>query len=135
VVLLDIDHFKAFNDNYGHVRGDDCLRQVAHAIDTTVARSTDLTARYGGEEFVFLLPDTDLRGAWALAEKVRNCISKLALPHRESDNADHVTASIGIISTRCFPGRLLTNVISQADQQLYAAKAAGRNRICGANAA
>jgi diguanylate cyclase (GGDEF)-like protein/PAS domain S-box-containing protein len=135
LVLLDIDHFKAFNDSYGHVTGDDCLRQVARAIDKAVARSSDLTARYGGEEFVFLLPDTDLRGAWVLAEKVRNSIDNLAMPHRRSENADHVTASLGIISTRCFPGRLLTNVIAQVDQQLYAAKAAGRNRICGANAA
>jgi len=135
LILLDIDHFKSFNDNYGHVCGDDCLRQVAQAIGGKTVRATDLAARYGGEEFVFLLPETNLQGAMAFGEKVRRSISDLAMQHGHSSAATHVTASLGVVSARCVAGRSFSDIVAQADQQLYAAKAAGRNRICAANVA
>jgi diguanylate cyclase (GGDEF)-like protein len=128
LLLLDIDQFKAFNDTYGHLRGDDCLRQIALAMTTIASRATDLVARYGGEEFVLLLPETHLKGAVILAEKVRNCINDLAIPHIRSC-AGYVTASIGVASMRLLPGSQITDIVEKADAQLYAAKAGGRNRV------
>jgi diguanylate cyclase (GGDEF)-like protein len=128
LIMLDIDHFKAFNDAYGHVRGDECLREIARAMATTVSRATDLVARYGGEEFVVLLPETYLKGAVTLAEKVRRSISNLNLPHRDS-GMKHVTASLGVVSGRFLPGGSMLDVVHEADIQLYAAKVAGRNRV------
>jgi diguanylate cyclase (GGDEF)-like protein len=135
IILLDIDHFKAFNDNYGHVCGDDCLRQVAHAIGGKMVRATDLAARFGGEEFVFLLPETNLQGATAFGEKIRQSIRDLAMQHGHSSAASYVTASLGVVSARCIAGRSVSDIVAKADQQLYAAKAGGRNRICAANVA
>jgi diguanylate cyclase (GGDEF)-like protein len=128
LILLDIDHFKAFNDTYGHVRGDDCLRRIALAMTTVASRATDLVARYGGEEFVLLLPETHLKGAVILAEKVRKCISDLAIPHRHSCT-DHVTASLGVACARLLPDNQIADLVEMADAQLYVAKAGGRNRV------
>jgi diguanylate cyclase (GGDEF)-like protein len=128
LIMLDIDQFKAFNDTYGHVRGDECLRQIARAMTTIASRATDLVARYGGEEFVLLLPETHLKGAVILAEKVRNCINDLAIPHIRSC-AGHVTASLGVASVRLLPGNPITDIVEKADAQLYAAKAGGRNQM------
>jgi diguanylate cyclase (GGDEF)-like protein len=128
LLLLDIDQFKAFNDTYGHVRGDDCLRQIAQAMTTIASRATDLVARYGGEEFVLLLPETHLKGAVILAEKVRNCINDLAIPHIHS-RIGHVTASLGVSSMRLIPGCQITDIVERADAQLYAAKVGGCNRV------
>ena len=128
LIMLDIDQFKAFNDAYGHISGDECLREVARAMTKTASRATDLVARYGGEEFVVLLPETNLQGAVMLAEKVRNCIGGLALPHRDS-SAGHVTASLGVVSGKFLTGSSIMDVLAEADVQLYAAKAGGRNRV------
>jgi diguanylate cyclase (GGDEF)-like protein len=128
LIMLDIDHFKAFNDTYGHISGDECLREIARAMTRTVSRSTDLVARYGGEEFVVLLPETSLRGAVTLAERIRNCIGALALPHKGSSTG-HVTASLGVVSGRFLTGSSIVDVLTEADVQLYAAKAGGRNRV------
>jgi diguanylate cyclase (GGDEF)-like protein len=128
LIMLDIDQFKAFNDTYGHISGDECLREVARAMTKTVSRATDLVARYGGEEFVILLPETSLSGAVTLAERVRNCISNLALPHRDS-SAGHVTASLGVVSGNFLKVSSIVDVLTEADIQLYAAKAGGRNRV------
>jgi diguanylate cyclase (GGDEF)-like protein len=128
LIMLDIDHFKAFNDTYGHVLGDKCLREVARAMAGTVSRATDLLARYGGEEFVLLLPETNLKGAVILAEKVRSCICDLELPHRDS-NAGNVTASLGVVSGRLLTGTSIMDVVQAADIELYTAKAGGRNRV------
>jgi len=128
LILLDVDHFKAFNDTYGHVSGDDCLRQVALAISGTASRLTDVVARYGGEEFILLLPETSLEGAMILAEKVRKCISDLDLPHRLS-NEGHITASFGVSCSRIRLLSAQSELVIEADMQLYAAKAAGRNRV------
>jgi len=128
LIMLDIDHFKAFNDTYGHVRGDQCLREIARALAKTLSRATDLVARYGGEEFVVLLPETPLKGAVILAEKVRNCITYLDLPHRDSATG-YVTASLGVVSGRLLAGSSIMDVVHAADIELYAAKAGGRNRV------
>jgi diguanylate cyclase (GGDEF)-like protein len=133
LILLDIDHFKAYNDTYGHVSGDDCLRQVARAIENGIVRSTDLAARYGGEEFVCILPDTSQAGALAIAEKIRLGVMELAIPHKASSAAGCVTASLGIVTTRCVPGKSVLHIVAQADEQLYAAKSGGRNRVCAAS--
>jgi diguanylate cyclase (GGDEF)-like protein len=128
LIMLDIDQFKAFNDTYGHICGDECLRQVAKAMTKTVSRCTDLVARYGGEEFAVLMPDTSLRGAAIIAERVRNSISSLVLPQIDT-HAGHVTASLGVVSGSFLKGTSIVDVLTEADIQLYRAKAGGRNRI------
>ena len=105
VILLDIDHFKAFNDTYGHVYGDDCLRRVARALAECVARPGDLVARYGGEEFVFILPETSLSGAVELAEKIRRSVLNLSIPHQSSPTSEYVTISLGVACFRCGAGK------------------------------
>lgn len=129
LVLLDIDYFKAYNDTYGHVSGDDCLRQIARVIDGVVVRATDLAARYGGEEFVCILPETNQSGALAIAEKIRQDIIALAIPHGGSNASHCVTASLGVITARCFPEKSALNIVAQADELLYKAKTGGRNRV------
>jgi diguanylate cyclase (GGDEF)-like protein len=128
LIMLDIDQFKAFNDTYGHISGDECLREVAKAMTKTVSRCTDLVARYGGEEFAVLMPDTSLRGAVIIAERVRNSISNLILPQIDA-RAGHITASLGVVSGSFLKGTSIVDVLTEADIQLYRAKAGGRNRI------
>jgi diguanylate cyclase (GGDEF)-like protein len=128
LIMLDIDHFKNFNDTNGHLSGDECLRQVARALTRTASRATDLVARYGGEEFVVLLPETHLKGAVILAERIRKSISDVDLPQRDLSTG-HVTASLGVVSSRLFAGSSIMGVVDEADIQLYAAKAGGRNRV------
>jgi diguanylate cyclase (GGDEF)-like protein len=132
LVMMDIDHFKAFNDTYGHINGDDCLRQVARVIEGNVVRNSDLAARYGGEEFVCILPETSHAGAVAFAERIRQGIMALAIPHSASSAADYVTVSIGVATTRYAAEKRELSIVAQADEQLYAAKSGGRNRVCAA---
>lgn len=129
IIMLDIDHFKLFNDSYGHPAGDECLKQVAKAILTALRRPTDILARYGGEEFIALLPNTDLEGATLVSENICRTIFELQLPHRTSTTAPVVTASIGTAS--CIPANRssLSKLIQQADNSLYRAKTQGRNRV------
>ncbi len=129
LILLDLDHFKSFNDCYGHVRGDECLQQVARVMADCVGRPSDLAARYGGEEFVCILPETDCRGAVTIAEKIRRGIIARAIPHMESKVADCVTASLGVVTVLCTPDGSVVDVITQADELLYRAKSSGRNRV------
>ena len=129
LIMLDIDHFKAFNDTYGHLMGDDCLREVGRVLQECTSRAVDLAARYGGEEFVCILPDTDRSGAVFLAEKIRRGIEALAIPHNKSSVADHVTASLGVVTTTCSLDGSPPSILSQADELLYRAKSLGRNRI------
>jgi diguanylate cyclase (GGDEF)-like protein/PAS domain S-box-containing protein len=129
LLMIDVDHFKAFNDTYGHPAGDACLQEVARALMAEAARPCDLVARYGGEEFAVLLPDTDLDGCRVVADRVRLAIEALAVPHSASATAPHVTVSIGGaiidgLDTETQPEAL----VEAADRALYAAKAAGRNR-------
>lgn len=133
LIMLDIDHFKGFNDTYGHVLGDDCLRRVAQTLERRLKRGTDLLARYGGEEFVCLLADAPPAEAiFALAEELRATVAALAIPHRSSPVADHVTISVGAITACCEPGGAPSRLVSHADEQLYRAKSMGRNRCCTA---
>ena len=133
VLMIDIDHFKRVNDHYGHAIGDDYLRAVARALERDVARATDLVARYGGEEFVCLLPDTDLESACAVAEHVRAGVEALHLPNVQADIA-HLTVSVGV-ATLAGGGHTAQELVVSADTQLYAAKQAGRNRVCAAQLA
>ncbi|WP_261842861.1 GGDEF domain-containing protein [Aliamphritea ceti] len=128
LILLDIDYFKAYNDHYGHLNGDNCLRQVAKAIKDSARRVQDIVSRYGGEEFCILLPETDLAGAQKLAENIRDNINRLAIPHT-GDLADKVTASLGISTLLPANGSSPRALIEQADQALYKAKSAGRNQV------
>jgi diguanylate cyclase (GGDEF)-like protein len=129
LVMLDVDHFKAYNDHYGHVVGDECLRRIAAALRSVVKRASDLPARYGGEEFALILPETNLDSAVQIAEAVREAIAATAIEHCRSPVAGHVTASLGVASTKCVADGTPLDLIAQADGQLYAAKAAGRNQI------
>ncbi|OGU16379.1 MAG: hypothetical protein A2076_03080 [Geobacteraceae bacterium GWC2_53_11] len=129
LILLDIDHFKAFNDTYGHVAGDDCLRKIAQAITGCAIRAADLPARYGGEEFACILPETDLSGAASIAEKIRLAIIALAIPHESSPTFDYVTASIGVVTISCAAAQSESDIIVLADTMLYKAKSNGRNRM------
>jgi diguanylate cyclase (GGDEF)-like protein/hemerythrin-like metal-binding protein len=129
LIMLDIDYFKAFNDNYGHITGDNCLRQVGRVLADCALRPADLAARYGGEEFACILPETDRTGAITIAEQIRRSIQTLAIPHIGSSVADHVTASLGVVTVECTKGGAAKDIISQADDLLYRAKSSGRNRI------
>jgi len=129
VLMIDIDFFKVFNDNYGHVMGDDCLKLVAGAMHGVVIRSMDLLARYGGEEFVVLLPETRIDGAVKVAEALREVVAELHFPHAYSSAADHVTISIGVGSNEHEMGMPVANLLRLADQALYDAKKSGRNRV------
>jgi two-component system chemotaxis family response regulator WspR len=128
LIMLDVDRFKLFNDNYGHLSGDDCLKQVALAIKQVVARPGDIVARYGGEEFIIALPDTALDGAGSVAEKIRVAVEDLAIPHEFSDISGYITISLGIADCIPQPGTDPVVLIKQADQCLYRAKRLGRNQ-------
>lgn len=129
LILLDVDHFKAFNDTYGHVAGDDCLRQIGCAIRSVVSRSADHSARYGGEEFCIILPETDHHGATVLAERIRSIVAGLRIPHRASSAAEYVTVSLGVVTVTCLPRDSAKSLVAMADVQLYRAKKEGRNRV------
>lgn len=129
LILLDIDHFKAFNDCYGHLKGDECLQLVAQVINTCANRPADLAARYGGEEFACILPETGRGGAIAVAENIRQSIIDRAIPHRNSKVADYVTASLGVVTVQCTTDESVMDIVGLVDEQLYRAKSAGRNRL------
>jgi len=126
VIMLDIDHFKLFNDTQGHQAGDECLRRVARCINDSV-RGMDVVGRYGGEEFIVLAPETPLEGAEVLAERIRAEVHALKVPHRASITAEMVTVSVGVAQGSA---ERWEEVIKNADDALYAAKRAGRNRVC-----
>jgi diguanylate cyclase (GGDEF)-like protein len=129
LVLLDIDHFKLFNDSYGHQAGDECLKHVAAALKTAIHRPTDLLARFGGEEFAIVLGGTDQAGALKVAEIALQKVNELAVPHRASRTAAHVTISAGVATVFPTPEMAEGEVLKAADKALYRAKAAGRNRV------
>ncbi|NBC46604.1 MAG: diguanylate cyclase [Gammaproteobacteria bacterium] len=127
LAMIDVDHFKAYNDHYGHGAGDNCLRQVAAVLRRALHRPADLVARYGGEEFVLMLPNTDAQGGCTIAERARHAVAEAGLPHADSQTADHVTVSIGVAAAAAPIGdRAL--LLEAADQALYQAKRDGRNR-------
>ncbi len=129
VLMMDIDHFKDFNDHYGHGAGDQCLQKVAETLKTTLLRPADMIARYGGEEFVALLPGTDASGAREVAEKLRTAIAELAIPHEHSSASSVVTLSIGCATySPQDPEEVLDGLLKSGDEALYSAKKTGRNR-------
>lgn len=127
LLMIDIDHFKAYNDAFGHPMGDVCLQRVAAIIGKQV-RKIDLVARLGGEEFVVLLPETDLPTARRVAERVRAAIEALAIPHAASGDESCITVSIGAAVARPVGELASADLMRQADEALYAAKRGGRNR-------
>jgi two-component system cell cycle response regulator len=131
LLLCDVDFFKDFNDTYGHLEGDQCLKDIARTINSTLRRPSDMAARYGGDEFVIILPNTILEGALHLAEDIRNNICRLQTKHEKSSVADHVTVTIGASSG--FPDDTLPEdkFIWMADKALYEAKMKGRNCCIG----
>ncbi len=129
LILIDIDHFKAYNDNYGHQGGDECLRKVARTLDATLKRAGDVVARYGGEEFAVVLPDTDLNGAALIAERLRASVDALGLTHAHSKTTDHVTISLGVAGIVPRDGGNPADLVKMADEALYEAKESGRNRL------
>jgi diguanylate cyclase (GGDEF)-like protein/PAS domain S-box-containing protein len=131
LILMDIDLFKGFNDNYGHLAGDDCLRQLANCLAGIIRRSIDLAARYGGEEFACILPDTDFDGAMWVANRIMQKINDINIPYEFSPIANHVTISIGVATLMPVPGQSLSELIQKADELLYMAKHEGRNQIKG----
>ena len=130
LILIDIDFFKAYNDNYGHQEGDDALKGVAKTLNASLNRPADLLARYGGEEFVMVLPETTLGGAAKLAEKMTQEIFNVQIPHEFSDAANVITVSMGVAC--CEPDKRYNSVetlVKAADKALYEAKERGRNQV------
>jgi len=129
LIIIDIDFFKEYNDCYGHLQGDDCLRQVAETLDSVAARSRDFFGRIGGEEFVMLLPETDETAAWSVAERCLQALLKKQIPHAQSKVSQLLTISLGI--STLIPAQHQTHheLFDQADKRLYQAKQNGRNRI------
>lgn len=127
LIMIDIDFFKRYNDTYGHLQGDECLKQVAKGLNLPLKRPLDLIARYGGEEFVVMLPDTDIDGALEVARQLQEAIHELQLPHSGSHIASYVTLSMGVASL--VPHKDISSdlLISHADKALYQAKTDGRN--------
>lgn len=128
LLMIDVDHFKAFNDQYGHVQGDAALRSVADSIDAWMRRDYDLAARYGGEEFAVLLPETNEAGAWHIAENIRATVMRHAIPHLHSPHG-LLTLSIGIATLSAKDSNSPAEIVLMADTALYRAKALGRNRV------
>jgi diguanylate cyclase (GGDEF)-like protein len=129
LVLIDVDHFKIYNDTYGHVAGDDALKRVAAVLQACCQRSADVAARYGGEEFALVLPDTDAEGAMHIAKTALDAVAQLRIPHTECPIGPHLSISMGVATLP--PGSPMRpgHLIAAADDALYRAKRAGRNRV------
>lgn len=132
LILADVDHFKHYNDTYGHPKGDDCLVEVARAMSSQLSRAGDFLARYGGEEFVVLLPSTDQKRALNVAERMRRAVAALEIPHDGSPVCNHVTLSMGVASLVVTPHRSPEVLMKAADDALYQAKHRGRDRVVSA---
>ncbi len=135
ILMIDIDLFKEFNDLYGHINGDICLRRVAEAVRKAMKRPGDVVARYGGEEFVAVLPETGAEGALKVAERIHAALCGAAIVHERSQVADHITVSIGAASAHPCQGCAPADLVAAADNALYAAKREGRNRTVAEDAA
>lgn len=129
LIMVDIDFFKNYNDMYGHATGDECLIQVARALEKVLKRPADFVARYGGEEFAVLLPNTDMEGAFLVAEDMRLSVVKLAIPHADSSVCDSVSISVGAGGIVPRPNSDPAEFISRVDAALYLAKKQGRNQV------
>ncbi len=129
LVMADIDFFKAFNDNYGHLKGDDCLRLVANTLVYSLKRPVDFVARYGGEEFIAVLSNTDHEGALLVAERMRESIEQLAIIHEHSQVSKYVTISLGVGEIIPNQSDTIMEFINKVDNALYLAKQRGRNKV------
>lgn len=129
LIMIDVDFFKAFNDNYGHGLGDESLVQIARAMCGAIKRPNDLLARYGGEEFAVILPDTPTDGAYQVAQDLQQAVNELQIKHDYSAVSDHVTISVGVASNEFSNETQVECLLKRADTALYKAKRAGRNRI------
>ncbi|MEB3161244.1 MAG: diguanylate cyclase [Synechocystis sp.] len=131
LIFCDIDYFKQFNDFYGHLSGDDCLRRVAKTLSATLRNPFDLFARYGGEEFAVILSDIDPQTAYRIAQRMQAALALLEIPHHQSAVNEYVTMSFGIALITPDPSQSPRDLIAQADQNLYRAKHQGKNCIVG----
>lgn len=129
LLFIDIDHFKKYNDRYGHLVGDDCLKAVARVLQSSLGRPADLLARFGGEEFVIVLPETRENGALHLSESILKAVEALQLEHASSPIADHVTVSIGAVTCPDVTHFTTADLLEAADKLLYKAKKEGRNCV------
>lgn len=129
IIMIDIDHFKLFNDTYGHPTGDECLKTVARTINQLIRRQGDMVARYGGEEFIVVLGETGLTGASKVAELIRKNVEALKIPHSASKTSENVTISLGVSSITPAKDFLPEALVDASDKMLYKAKEAGRNRV------
>jgi len=127
ILMMDVDNFKAYNDFYGHVAGDDCLQKIAAVLESTLRRPEDFVARYGGEEFVCLLPNTPLEGANSVAQSIIDAIEEANIPHQKSDVAPFVTLSLGISVYVSDKNETSDSLLKLADKALYRAKNNGKN--------
>ncbi|MDO3383090.1 GGDEF domain-containing protein [Gilvimarinus algae] len=132
MILFDIDYFKQYNDLYGHIKGDDCLKKVARVLSQAATRSRDFFARYGGEEFILILPETDAESARKVAERCRSLIFKEQIPHDNSETSKVLTISQGLGTIVPGHSDSIKGFIHQVDQRLYRAKQQGRNCMVGA---
>lgn len=133
IIMLDIDYFKQYNDHYGHIQGDDCLRRVAAILSSATRRSRDFFARFGGEEFMLVLPDTDEPDAINIAERCRTLICKERIPHEKSEVVPMVTVSLGVSTIIPTDKDDPIRFIEEVDKRLYQAKQRGRNCIANGN--
>ena len=133
LILGDIDHFKPYNDFYGHLQGDRCLKQVAKCISSSVARLTDANCRYGGEEFAIILPNTSIEESSLVAERLCLNIEQLKLPHERSATSSFVTLTLGVVTILAGQETSIDSIISSADKALYLGKSNGRNKVIRAN--
>jgi diguanylate cyclase (GGDEF)-like protein len=129
VLMIDIDFFKRYNDTYGHVEGDKCLKIAAHTLSQCIIRADDFVARYGGEEFIVVLPNTDERGTRLIAEKLLDSIRNLNMPHEKNDAANRVTVSIGGTTGKVLHTHNADDFVKKADEMMYKSKQEGRNRF------
>ena len=131
LILIDVDHFKRYNDRYGHPSGDECLKSVARALRRGLHRPGDVVVRYGGEEFACLLPETDLNGAMRVARHLEQVVRDLQIVHEDSEVASTVTVSLGVAVKTANSPATYEELLTIADEQLYKAKTAGRAQVSG----
>jgi diguanylate cyclase (GGDEF)-like protein len=129
-MMIDIDFFKPYNDHYGHWQGDECLREVASALNSVARRPSDMVARYGGEEFVVLLKGIDRDGAWQIAQAMLDAVMACEIVHEFSEVSNFVTVSIGVAFRDAKEEISREDLLKRADEKLYEAKESGRNRFC-----
>ena len=130
LLMMDIDHFKQYNDHYGHFAGDECIKAVTSALTVAVSRTSDLVARYGGDEFAILLPETDAAAAAQVAESCLRAVTELCIPHGNSPVGEFISISIGGCTLAGAAEATPATLITRADQALYQAKREGRARHC-----